>query len=84
MASGNNLISKNAAIAIPLKHLSKFWRSLKMPLINCKIELKLKWTRLCISAAASVENADANSDNIICSIKDTKIIRSCDHFISKK
>ena len=55
-----------------------------MALINCKIELKLKWTRLCISAAARVENADANSDDIIFGIKDTKIICSCGHFISKK
>ena len=26
-------------IAVPLKYLSKFWRSLEMPLINCKVEL---------------------------------------------
>ena len=30
-------------IAIPLKYLSNFWRSLEMLLINCKIELSLKW-----------------------------------------
>ena len=29
-------------IAVPLKYLSNFWRSLEMPLINCKIELSLK------------------------------------------
>ena len=28
-------------IAIPLKYLSNFWRSLEMPLINCKVELPL-------------------------------------------
>ena len=27
----------NVKIAIPLKHLSNFWRSLQIPLINCKI-----------------------------------------------
>ena len=26
-------------IAVPLKYLSNFWRSLKMPLINCKVKL---------------------------------------------
>ena len=32
--------SKNEVkIAVPLKYLSNFWRSLEMPLINCKIEL---------------------------------------------
>ena len=32
-------------IAVPLKHLSNFWRSLKMPLINSKIPLELNWTK---------------------------------------
>ena len=26
-------------IAVPLKYLSNFWRSLEMSLINCKVEL---------------------------------------------
>ena len=30
-------ILKNAAIAVPLKYLSNFWRSLETPLINCKV-----------------------------------------------
>ena len=30
-------------IAVPLKYLSNFWRSLEIPLINCKVELSLKW-----------------------------------------
>ena len=41
-ADGANGIQKNAAIAMLLKYSSNFWRSLKMPLINCKVELKLK------------------------------------------
>ena len=39
---------KNATIAVPLKCLSDFWRSLEMPLINCKVELKLKRTNHCV------------------------------------
>ena len=35
-------------IAVPLKYLSNFWRSLEMPLINCKVELSLKWYEKCI------------------------------------
>ena len=27
--------TKNVEIMVPLKHLSKFWRSLEMSLINC-------------------------------------------------
>ena len=40
-----NGILKHATIAVPLKYLSNFWRSLQMPLIKCKIELKLNWTK---------------------------------------
>ena len=35
-------VTKKATIAVPLKYLSTFWRSLEKPLINCKVELKLK------------------------------------------
>ena len=35
-------------IAVPLKYFSNFWRSLEMPLINCKVELSLKWIENCV------------------------------------
>ena len=44
-----------------------------MPLINCKVELKLRWTRHCVSGSTGVENDDANANNIIVSIKDAKL-----------
>ena len=44
-----------------------------MPLINCKVELKLNQTKSCVIAAAGSNNNDANSDNIIFTIKDTKL-----------
>ena len=45
--------SKNGVkIAVPLKYLSNFWRSLEMPLINCKVELALKWYENCILSSA--------------------------------
>ena len=37
----NNETKNGVKLAAPLKYLSKFWRSLEMPLINCKIELSL-------------------------------------------
>ena len=64
-ADGINGILKNTAIAVPLKYLSNFWRSLEMPLINCKAELKLKWTKFCVLSAGRADNADANYNNII-------------------
>ena len=44
-----------------------------MPLINCKVGLKLKWTKSCVLAAAGVDNADAYSNNFIFVVKDTKL-----------
>ena len=35
--------SLNVEVAIPLKYLSIFWRSLDLPLINCEVELELSW-----------------------------------------
>ena len=39
---------KNVKIAVPLKYLGSFWRSLEMPLINCKIHLELNWSKDCV------------------------------------
>ena len=38
IAAGNRVF-KDVEIAVPLKYLSSFWRSLEMPLINFKIHL---------------------------------------------
>ena len=35
-------------IAVPLKYLDKFYRTLQIPLINCKINLILTWTAHCV------------------------------------
>ena len=40
-------------IAVPLKYLSNFWRSLEMSLINCKVELSLKWYERCLLTSAA-------------------------------
>ena len=42
----NGILIK-ATFAVSLKYLSNFWRSLEMQFINCKVELKLKWTKYC-------------------------------------
>ena len=40
----------------PLKYLSKFCRTLKMSLINCEINLQLKWSEKCISVTGTAAN----------------------------
>ena len=47
VADGTNGTLRNATIVVPLKHLINFWRSLEMPLINCKVESELKSTNHC-------------------------------------
>ena len=44
-----------------------------MLLISCKVELKLKWSNYCVLSAAGNDNANGNDDNIIFTIKDTKL-----------
>ena len=41
----NNGNTKDVEIIVPLKHLSNFWRTLEMSLINCEINLILTWFR---------------------------------------
>ena len=40
-------------IAVPLKYLSNLWRSWKMPLVNCKVDLSLKWYERYLLTAAN-------------------------------
>ena len=54
-------------IAVPLKYLSNFWRSLEMPLINCKIELSLNWIKNCVLTTA------ANASSATFKITDAKL-----------
>ena len=39
---------KEVEIAVPLKYLSNFWRTLNMPLINCEVSLILTWSENCV------------------------------------
>ena len=76
-ADGANRILRNATIAVPLKYLSNIWKSLEMPLINCKVELKLKWTKYCVLSALCFVNDNVNDNlngnDITFTIKDTKL-----------
>ena len=44
----NNVSRRNVKVVVPLKYLSNFFRSLEMPLINCKIRLNLTWKKECV------------------------------------
>ena len=48
LAASNNDGVINAEIAVPLKYLSNFKRTLEMPLINYEINLTLTWSANCV------------------------------------
>ena len=45
--------TKDIKIMVPSKYLSKFWRTVEMLLINCKLCLQLKWSKDTAGAAAN-------------------------------
>ena len=60
--------TKDVEIMVPLKHLSNFWRTLEMPLINCEINLILTWSSTCAIVSTDVANQGATFE-----INDTKL-----------
>ena len=53
---------------VPLKFLSKFWRTLEMQLINCEIKIFLAWSEKCI-----IVNRNYGNQEPKLAITDTKI-----------
>ena len=46
----------NVKLVVPLKYISNFFRSLEMPLVNCKVDLDLSWKKDCLISSANVAN----------------------------
>ena len=57
-----------AKLVVPLKHLSNFFRSLEMSLINCKINLELNWSQNCVLATHN-----GNGGNITFTITEARL-----------
>ena len=54
--------TKDVEIMVPLKYISKFWRTLEMPLINCEINLILTWSSTCVIVSSNIANQGARSE----------------------
>ena len=52
LAGGNE---KDVEIMVPLKHLSNFWRTLELFLINCEVSLILTWSSTCVISNSTGE-----------------------------
>ena len=63
--NANNIARINVKVVVPLKYLSNFFRSLEMPLINCKIKLNLTWKKECVLST--------DAGNAVFIINDTKM-----------
>ena len=67
---------KDTKVVVPLKYLRNFWRSLEMPLINCKVLLELNWIEDCIlpntwnSAKFEITDAKLHVSLVTLSTKD--------------
>ena len=59
-ASNEN--TKDVEFYVPLKYLSNFWRTLDMPLINCEVNLILKWSKNYVLTDTATRDADPNPD----------------------
>ena len=46
---------KNVEMLVPFKHLTNFWVTLEMPLINCEVNLILTWSISRVISSASGE-----------------------------
>ena len=56
--TNNNLTKNDVKIVISLKHLSDFWRSLDILLMNCEVELILTWSKNCVLINKLTRDAD--------------------------
>ena len=64
----NNNVN-NVKLVVSLKYVSNFFRSLELPLVNCKIDLELTWHKDCI-----ISSADAAAGQVVSfMITDTKL-----------
>ena len=59
------IAKRNVKVVVPLKYLSNFFRSLEMPLNNCKIKLNLTWKKECVLST--------DAGNAVFIINDTKM-----------
>ena len=69
----NNVARRNLKIVVPLKYLSNFFRSLEMPLLNCKIKLNLTWKKECVLSTDNDVAAPNLHNNPVFIINDTKL-----------
>ena len=73
---------EDVTIAIPLKYLGNFWRSLDIPLINCEITLILSWYKECVLVGRAFRGPPAAAPAFITSPENAKFeITDCKLYV---
>ena len=77
LTAADNGVFKNVKIAVPLNNLSNFWRSLEIPLINCKIHIELNWSRDCVMSTIAGTTFEITNTKLYVSIvnDDVKLVK---------
>ena len=86
---GNNT-EKEVKMVLQLKHLSNFWRTLDIPLINCEINLILTWSEKCVITSKATRDSDLDADPVVAAVNNPtnaplercKFVCSSGHFIN--
>ena len=68
----DNLTKNDVKVVVPLKHLSNFWRSLNIPLINCEVELILTWFKNCVLIDKSTREANYDANPVVYEIDNSE------------
>ena len=56
-----NIKEKKVEIVVSLNHLSNFWMTLGMQLINCEINLTSRWSEKCVPTSKATKDADTDA-----------------------
>ena len=59
---------KKVQVAVPLKYLSKFWRTIDISLINCELNLILTGSENCVLTSKTTRDADPEADPAVAEI----------------
>ena len=76
----NNSGKKSIELAIPLKYLGNFWRTLNIPLISCEVSLELKCNKNCVITSQQI-GVDLDGANTAAPTGATLTINGCKLYV---
>ena len=65
---GNNVEKDDIEIAVSLKYLSNFWRTIDMPLISREISLTLTWPEQCVITSKATRETNLVANTVVAAI----------------